>query len=71
MYHVKQELNQQGHDMVKKLMCADGHLVSEGQHYIRDRKGRYAVYDDQYAIRLAYKDYNAYHPVILQIQRSE
>ena len=71
MYRVKLELNRQGHDLVKKLMYKDGHLVSEGQHYIRDRRGRYAIYDYNYAIRFAYEVYNANKPVVFAVCRGD
>lgn len=49
-----------GHDVIKKPMSKDGHMVSEGVYYVRTRKwgrvkkhiqGEYALWDDQYAIR--------------------
>jgi hypothetical protein len=38
LHAVKKELNEQGYDLIKKLMWKDGHLVSDTQHYLRTRK---------------------------------
>ena len=38
LYHLKKELNKQGYDFIKKLMHKDGHMVSDNQHYLRERK---------------------------------
>jgi len=46
-------------DLVKKLMWKDGHMVADTQHYIRDREGRFAIFDDQYSVRDSAKDFNA------------
>lgn len=37
LHHVKQELQKQGHDVIKKRMYKDGHLVDDYQQYIRTR----------------------------------
>jgi len=58
LHLVKKELIQQGYDVIKKLMCKDGHLVDDTQHYIRDRKGNFAIWFGSYAIRNSYEDYN-------------
>ncbi len=51
-YHaVARELKKQGYDVVKKLMWKDGHLVSEHQYYIRERKGAWAIWDTSWQIR--------------------
>jgi hypothetical protein len=49
LYHVKQELQKQGYDCIKKRMWKDGHLVDDTQQYIRDRKGNWCVYNWMYA----------------------
>ena len=38
LYHVKNELNKQGYDLIKKRMWRDGHLVDDLQQYLRTRK---------------------------------
>jgi len=39
LHRVKVELIKQGHDVIKKLMYKDGHMVADTEHYIRERKG--------------------------------
>jgi hypothetical protein len=58
MYRVKNELNRMHYDTVKKLMYKDGHMVSDTVYYIRDRRGRFCVWDDQYQIRSAAERFN-------------
>lgn len=64
MHHVKKELIRQGHDVIKKRMWKDGHLVDEQQEYIRtrnkdERKGEvWCLFFEQYALRRMYEDYN-------------
>ena len=38
LYAIKQEMKKLGMDVIKKRMWKDGHLVSEMQQYIRERK---------------------------------
>ena len=58
LYHVKLALIAQGYDVIKKRMWRDGHMVDDTCQYIRDRKGAFAVWDDQYALRFTYEDFN-------------
>jgi len=58
LHLVKKELIRQGYDVIKKLMWKDGHLVGDTQHYIRERKGKFAIWFGSYAIRTSYEDYN-------------
>jgi hypothetical protein len=58
LYHIKNELIKKGYDVIKKLACKDGHLVSDTLYYIRDRKKRWYIHDSDYMIRFAYKDFN-------------
>ena len=58
LYQVKRQLQKQGFDVVKKLMWHDGHLVDDHQHYLRERRWKFCVYWDQWAIRNACEDYN-------------
>ena len=48
-YAVKKLLNSQGHDLVKRNMEKDGHMMS-APYYLRDRHWRYCYYDNYYAI---------------------
>lgn len=38
LYHVKNILNAQGFDLIKKRAWRDGHLVDDRQQYLRTRK---------------------------------
>lgn len=38
LYAIKNELNKQGYDLIKKRMWKDGHLVDDMQQYLRTRK---------------------------------
>lgn len=56
-YELKKALKKNGYDVIKKLMSKDGHLVSEGIYYIRERKGDWAIYDCDYQIRNTVEEY--------------
>ena len=58
LYQVKLRLIDMGFDVIKKLMHKDGHLVSDKQHYVRDRKWGFAIYDPTWALRSTQDDYN-------------
>ena len=51
-----------GHDVIKKLMWKDGHLVDDYQYYIRSRnpfeKGSFFIYQSDYAIRQIFEPWN-------------
>lgn len=53
-YALKNHLNENGEDLIKKIMAKDGYMVGDdfGPYYLRDRKAKYCYYDPQYAIRL-------------------
>lgn len=38
LYHIKQILNAQGYDLIKKKMWKDSHLMDDMQQYLRARK---------------------------------
>jgi hypothetical protein len=66
LYHIKNELIENGYDVIKKRMHKDGHLMGdESTQYIRDRKCKFAIYDGDYAIRLLHDDYNELGQVTL------
>jgi hypothetical protein len=56
LHHVKLALIGQGHDLIKKRMWKDGHLVDDRQQYLRTRKSTgdssrdIYIYNDHYAI---------------------
>lgn len=60
-YRVKKELLKQGYDVITKRMWQDGHMYgNESTIYIRTRnkeKG-FEIYDGDYALRLAFDDFN-------------
>lgn len=60
LYHVKQELIKQGYDCIKKRMWKDGHLVDDTRQYIRDRKGKWYIYNPCWAVRDAGDEFNKY-----------
>lgn len=60
---IKQELNKQGYDLIKKRMWKDGHLVDSLQQYLRTRKkgagkADIYIYSDFWALRGANEDFN-------------
>ena len=40
LYHLKNKLNSEGWDLIKKRMGKDGHLVDDMQQYLRTRNKR-------------------------------
>jgi hypothetical protein len=67
-YALKIHLNDQGYDLIKKVMSKDGHMVGGDTYpyylrdrkkrycfYLRDRKKRYCFYDGDYCLRFVYK----------------
>lgn len=69
LHHVKLALKAQGHDVIKKRMWKDGHMVSDHQQYIRERRWKFAVYWGSYAIRDAVDDFIQEGEVTLQVVR--
>jgi len=58
-YRLKQELQKQRHDVIKKLMDKDGHMMGGPEiYYIRERKWKWCIYDHLYALRLVHQDFN-------------
>jgi len=68
-YALRNALRAQGRDVIKKLMAKDGHMVSAGVYYIRDRKGAYAIHDQNYQIASAAEDFNKDGFVNLRLER--
>ena len=52
-YALKVHLNANGHDLIKRVMSKDGHLMGSDTYpyYLRDRKSAYCFYDGDYALR--------------------
>lgn len=60
LYHVRNVLRAQGHDVVKRRMQADGHLMGdETLPYLRERRWHFSIYDGSWQIRSMVDDYNA------------
>ena len=57
-YAIKKELIKQGFDCVKKPGWKDGHLIDVMQYIIRDRKRKWILFDQYYAIRQLFEEYN-------------
>ena len=55
---VRDALRARGLDVIRQEMAADGHLVSEGQHYVRARDGSFCLYDGSYAVRDITEEFN-------------
>jgi hypothetical protein len=70
LHHIKLELQKQGHDVIKKRMWKDGHLVDEMQQYIvtRSTKGGFMVYNDQWARWGAEEELNRVGKVTLRVE---
>jgi hypothetical protein len=63
LHDVKNELNKQGYDLIKKIMWKDGHMVDDMQQYLRTRKkgagkADIYIYSGFWAIRGANDDFN-------------
>lgn len=66
LHLVKQELNKQGYDLIKKRMWRDGHLVDDLQQYLRTRKkgagkADIYIYNQYWAVDGAEVAYNEGH----------
>ncbi len=57
-YRIKTILNAAGYDVIKRSPERDGHMHS-APYYIRDRKWKFALIDDNYALRSICEAYNA------------
>jgi hypothetical protein len=68
LYAICRELKKQGFDVIKKRMHKDGHLVDDMQQYIRDRKGKWAVYNDHWAICGLNDDFNKGQAVLALVE---
>ena len=71
LYLVQRELKKQGHDVIKKRMYKDGHLVDDLQQYIRTREGSepsFAIYNTHWAINGAEEDFNQGKAVLCVIR---
>jgi hypothetical protein len=71
LYHIKNILNKQGYDLIKKRMHKDGHLVDDLQQYLRARKRSgdpkkdICIYNGMWNIKGAEEYLNEFGTVIL------
>jgi uncharacterized protein (UPF0297 family) len=69
LYEIKNELNNKGYNVIKKLMWKDGHLMGDNYtHYIRERNWKFAIFDGDWQIRLLHEDYNKNGYITLVIE---
>lgn len=67
-YDIKCKLREMGHDVIKRNMEQDGHMMgSVKTYYIRDRKRRYGIIDNEYAIRFLNEEWNEHGEVDLAV----
>jgi len=75
LYAIKNVLNKQGYDLIKKRMYKDGHLVDDIQQYIRARKKTgnpekdICIYNGNWQIHGAEQHYNEYGTVSLNVEK--
>lgn len=69
MYHIKQELQAQGYDVITKDLSKEpGNLLSPPCYGIIARNRDFQIYYDNYQLRFNYEDYNQKGTLILSIQ---
>lgn len=75
LYAIKQELNSQGHDLIKKRMWKDGHLMGDDTtQYIRTRSSKSArphiwIYHASWQIESISELFNEFGHVVLNAGR--
>lgn len=75
LYKIKQILNSQGYDLIKKRMHKDGHLVDECKQYLRTRRKGAGIADiyivnENWALYGADERYNQDGEVTLTVYRN-
>jgi len=63
LYHIKQTLNRQGYDFIKKRMWKDGHMMDDRQQYLRERRAQkdgrqLCIYNGCWAIQGIEENFN-------------
>ena len=68
-YQLAKEVNKLfGWDTIRKEMCKDGHMVSDGQFYLVDRKRQFGFFQTDWATYDVCKDYyNKRDVVVLSV----
>lgn len=75
LYAIKNQLNADGWDLVKKRMHKDGHLVGDMQQYLRTRKPignpdkDIYIYNGYWQIRGVEEGFNIGHAVLIVVRR--
>lgn len=58
-YAMQQCLKREGYDVVKRITTKDGHLYgNDSTYYLRDRRWRFCLTDDNYMLRFLYETWN-------------
>lgn len=70
-YRLSKALKAKGIDCIKKLAYKDGHLVDDNQYYVRDRNGRWMLYDNAHAIRCVSSEFDSTGEVVLTLASEE
>lgn len=74
LYHIKNILNKQGYDLIKKRMWKDGHMVDDKQQYLRTRKPSgdpqkdIYIWNGSWAIAGAEEDFNERGETTLSVE---
>lgn len=68
LYRIRRELQKQGYDVIKKRMWKDGHMVSDSEHYLRERKWRFVIWHPNYMVENLAGEFNRNGIVILQYE---
>ena len=70
LYYLKNWLNANGWDLIKKRMWRDGHLMDDMQQYLRSRKGgAVMIYNNRWAIEGIERPWNDGELVRLELVR--
>jgi len=74
LYHVKNQLNEDGYDLIKKRAHKDGHLMDEDQLYLRTRSPKSKgpavyIYNNVFATSDAGREYSKKGVVDLFVER--
>ena len=73
LHHVKKELIAKGHDVIKKRMWKDGHLMGDEQQYIRTRSHRSPkphlyIWNSTWAVHDAGMEFNEHGKTVLKVE---
>lgn len=78
LHAIQQELMAQGHDVIKKRMHKDGHLVDDMKQYLRTRRymdtdsgtpGEFCAHNGHWALRGLNDDWNETGRAVLAVER--